>query len=54
METRESIQIDEKRVERLLQRLIIMEKLNIRTKQMNDTEMVKKIKQTIEEEAECF
>lgn len=52
--TVESIQIDNKKVERLLKKLIIMEKQNIRTKQLNDAEMVRKIKKAIEEEAECF
>ncbi|MBS4029851.1 MAG: hypothetical protein KGZ63_00255 [Clostridiales bacterium] len=49
-----SIQIDEKKAQRLLQKLIIMEKNNIKTKQYNDGEMVKKIKKAIEEEVECY
>lgn len=48
------IQIDEKKAKRLLQKLIIMEKINNRTKQLNDSEMVKKIKKVIEEEVECY
>ncbi|MCL6442967.1 MAG: hypothetical protein K6T83_05855 [Alicyclobacillus sp.] len=48
------IQIDENKVDRLLRKLIVMEKQNIRTKQFNDAEMVKKIKKAIEEEVECF
>jgi|BioPla2DNA2_1021312.scaffolds.fasta_scaffold05205_5 hypothetical protein len=48
------IEIDEKKARRLLQKLIIMEKTNIKTKQYNDAEMVKKIKKEIEEEVECY
>lgn len=48
------IEIDEKKAERLLRKIVIMEKQNIRTKQFNDAEMVRKIKKTIEEEVECF
>lgn len=48
------IHIDEEKAGRLLKKLIIMEKQNIRTKQFNDAEMVKKIKKIIEEEAECY
>lgn len=48
------IDVDEKKVEKLLKRLIVMEKQNLRTKQFNNTEMVKKIKKMIEEEVECY
>lgn len=48
------IQIDKKKAERLLKKLIIMEKQNLRTKQHNDAEMVRKIKKAIEEEVECY
>ncbi len=48
------IEIDEKKAKRLLKKLIIMEKVNKRTKQNNDAEMVKKIKKAIEEEVECY
>lgn len=48
------VQIDEKKVERMLRKIIIMEKQNIKTKQFNDSEMVKKIKKIIEEEVECY
>ncbi|WP_156424286.1 hypothetical protein [Bacillus sp. FJAT-27445] len=46
--------IDQKKAERLLRKLILMEKQNNRTKQFNDSEMVKKIKKAIEEEVECY
>lgn len=48
------IEIDTKKVNKLLKRLIIKEKSNIKTKQYNDAEMVKIIKKMIEEEVECY
>jgi hypothetical protein len=48
------INIDRKKAERLLRKIIIMEKQNLRTKQYNDAEMVKRIKKAIEEEVECL
>lgn len=54
MKNANEIHIDEQKAERLLMKLIIMEKQNIRTKQYNNAEMVKKIKKIIEEEAECY
>lgn len=48
------IQIDEKIAQRLLRKLIMMEKRNLMLKQFSDPEMVKKIKKMIEEEVECF
>ncbi|MBS3973998.1 MAG: hypothetical protein KGZ89_03940 [Actinobacteria bacterium] len=48
------VQIDEKKAQRLLQKLIMMEKKNLMSKQFGDPEMVKKIKKMIEEEVECF
>lgn len=38
----------------MLQHIIVREKTNIKTKQFNDTEMVKKIKKMIEEEVQCY
>jgi hypothetical protein len=49
-----NIQIDKIKAKRLLMKLILMEKNNIRTKQFNDAEMVVKIKKAIEEEVECY
>lgn len=46
--------IDDKRAERLMRKIILMEKQNIKTKQYNDSDMVKKIKKAIEEEVECY
>lgn len=48
------IKIDEKKAQRLLKKLILMEKNNLMSKQFSDVEMVKKIKKMIEEEVECF
>lgn len=50
----QNIQIDKTKVKRILMKLILMEKQNLRTKQFNDAEMVKKIKKAIEEEVECY
>ena len=44
------VEIDVQKAQRMLQRIIVREKTNIKTKQFNDTEMVKKIKKMIEEE----
>ena len=54
MKEMQNIQIDKAKAKRLLTKLILMEKQNIRTKQYSDIEMVKKIKKAIEEEVECY
>lgn len=48
------IEVDEKKANRLLQKLIMMEKKNIMSKQDSDAKMVEKIKKIIQEEVECF
>ena len=48
------IEIDARKAQLLLQRIIVKEKTNIKTKQFNDPEMVKKIKKMIEEEVQCY
>lgn len=48
------IEVDTNKANLLLKKLIITEKHNNKTKQLNDAEMVKKIKKMIEEEAECY
>ena len=48
------VEIDTKKAQRILQRIIVREKTNIKTKQYNDTEMAKKIKKMIEEEVQCY
>ena len=50
----ESIYVDDEKVQRLLKRLIIREKTNIKTKQYNDAQMVNQIKKMIEEEVKCY
>ena len=48
------IEVDTAKAQRLLQKTIIAEKNNIKTRQFNDVEMAKKIKKMIEEEVECY
>ena len=47
------VEIDSQKAQRMLQRIIVREKTNIKTKQFNDTEMARKIKKMIEEEVQC-
>lgn len=54
MENINGIEIDEKVAKRLLYKLIILEKNNIKTKQYSDPDMTKKIKKMIEEDTECY
>lgn len=48
------VEIDAKKAQRMLQRIIVREKTNIKTKEFNDTNMAKKIKKMIEEEVQCY
>ena len=48
------VEIDVQKARRMLQRIIVREKTNIKTKQFNDTDMAKKIKKMIEEEVQCY
>ncbi len=48
------VEIDTSKAQRLLQKTIVKEKNNIKTRQFNDVEMAKKIKKMIEEEVECY
>ena len=48
------VEIDTRKAQLMLQKIIIKEKTNIKTKQFNDLEMVKKIKKMIEEEGQCY
>lgn len=54
MENINDIEINEKIAKRLLYKLILLEKNNIRTKQCGDLDMIKKIKKMIEEDTECY
>jgi len=48
------VEVDTRKAQIMLQRIIVKEKTNIKTKQYNDLEMVKKIKKMIEEEVQCY
>lgn len=48
------ITVDPKIVERLKKRIIITENKNLKTREKNDQEMVKWIKNKIEEEVQCY
>ena len=48
------VEIDTRKAQLMLQKIIIKEKTNIKTKQFNDLEMVKKINKMIEEEVQCY
>lgn len=48
------IEIDKEKAQKMLTKLIMREKKNIKTKQYNDSEMVKMIKKMIEEEVQCY
>lgn len=47
------IQVDNKIVERLKRSIIIKENINLKTRAMNDSQMVAWIKKKIEEEVQC-
>lgn len=49
-----SIEVDVEKANRLLQKLIMKEKVNIKSKELNDMQMVKKIQKMIEEEVQCY
>lgn len=46
-------QIDRKAIERLKRSIIIKENMNLKTRTMNDSQMVAWIKKKIEEEVQC-
>lgn len=48
------VEVHSTKVQLMLQKLIVREKTNIKTKQYNDNEMVKMIKKMIEEEVKCY
>jgi hypothetical protein len=54
MEEQKSIQIDQKKIEHLLMKIILLEKKNLKTKEYGYGQIVKKIKEIIEEEVECY
>lgn len=48
------IEIDVKKANLILKKIIIEEKSNLKTKQYNESEMAKKIKKLIEGEVQCY
>ena len=54
MDNNNEIIIDPEKAKRLLIKLIILERNNLKTKTYNDQQMVKLIKKAIEEEVECY
>lgn len=48
------IEIDTVKAQRMLTKIIMREKTNIKTKQYNDGQMVNQIKKMIEEEVKCY
>ena len=54
IETINGVEVDTQRAQRILTKLIIREKTNIKTKQYNDSQMVNQIKKLIEEEVQCY
>ena len=54
MEENHRIPIDQRIVDRLLKKIILLEKKNLQTKEYGYGQIVKKIKETIEEEVECY
>ena len=48
------IEIDTDKVQRMLSKLILREKTNLKTREKNDAQMVQMIKKMIEEEVECY
>ena len=50
----DNIMINDKAVERLKRKIVMQENLNLKTKNMTDQQMVRWIKNKIEEEAQCY
>lgn len=50
----EGVKVDTNIANRLLSKIIIWEKNNIKTKQLQSSSMVKKISSAIEEEVKCY
>lgn len=53
-ETINGVEIDTVKAHRLLQKLIIKENTNIKSREKNDMQMVNEIKKMIQEEVECY
>ena len=50
----DGIEVDTTKAQRMIKKLIIKEKRNISTKEKSNPEMIKAIKQMIEEDVECY
>lgn len=50
----DKIEIDENAINRLINKIIIKENMNLKTKTMGDQQMIDWIKKAIEEEAQCY
>ncbi|MGI5997227.1 MAG: hypothetical protein GYA02_04325 [Clostridiaceae bacterium] len=48
------IEIDTEKVQRMLGKIIVREKTNLKTREKTDAQMVQMIKKMIEEEVECY
>lgn len=48
------VEVDTEKAERLLKKLIIKERINLKSKELNNSQMVKAIKKMIEEEVQCY
>ena len=48
------VEIDTEKADLMMKKLILKEKKNIKSKQYNDSEMIRKIKKMIEEEVTCY
>lgn len=53
MSDNSEIHMDEKAIERLKRAIIVKENMNLKTRTMNDSQMVTWIKKKIEEEVRC-
>lgn len=47
-------EINKEKLQRMLKKIIVLEKEYVQTKEYSDNEMINKIKKIIEEEAECY
>jgi len=52
--TFDGVTIDVNKVDRILKKIIIREKSNLKTREKSDAQMVQLIKKIIEEEIECY
>jgi len=50
----DGVEIDTEKVDRMLKKVILREKTNLKTREKTDAQMVQMIKKLIEEEVECY